>query len=140
MILVYYPLTHLLTPDATQHNTTTDTARHRAEVETAACTFAPIISEQSRLLVEARERAMLGGGDLAVTGGLDLTLGEASEAWQALSPEEQLRRRKMRELVRAEAMHRVGGLEDGGVAWCVCWLVVEVGCLVIMAIYTHAVD
>jgi hypothetical protein len=75
-------------------------------VETAECTFAPAISEHSRLLVEARERSML-EGDLSLTGGLDLTLGEDSEAWHALPVEEQERRRELRALVRADAMHRV---------------------------------
>lgn len=90
-----------LTPTHVPSNT-------REEEEAAECTFAPAISERSRLLVEARERSML-EGDLAISSGLDLTLGEDSEAWKELTPEEQVRRRELRMLQRADAMHRVCG-------------------------------
>lgn len=94
-------------------------------MEAAECTFAPAISERSRLLVEARERAML-EGDLELTGGLDLTLGEDSEAWQALPPEEQAKRRELRALVRADAMHRV---RVGVCMACLCERVGVWGCV-----------
>lgn len=48
-------------------------------------------------------------GDLAISSGLDLTLGEDSEAWKELTPEEQAQRRELRMLQHADAMHRVCG-------------------------------
>lgn len=132
----------------------------REELEGKECTFAPVISERSRLLAETRGRSTpegtlrltSGGYGMACLdrvshlrelvdvcdrrvcvasteglamhhlhssafllihthmwpeGGMRLTLGEESEAWASLSPEEQRARRVTRMLQRAESMHKV---------------------------------